>query len=66
MTDWWGDIEHALYRYLTQWADFTHSEAVAAISSPQSTGENRLYPRRTDSSERIDCQMENQTNRRAA
>lgn len=66
MTDWWGDKEHALFRYLTQWADFSPSEAIAAISSPESTGVAAFKSSHEPNRESIECPMEQDMNRRAA
>lgn len=60
MTDHWGDREWALYRYLTQWADFTSIEATNAVNNPT------FPPFNGDSPEGIYCPMEKQTDRRAA
>ena len=59
------DREHALYRYLTMWADFTPAEARAAISPQKSDVIHSREPWRVNPSDGIEYQMEQDKNRRA-
>lgn len=64
--DTWGDKEHALYRYLTMWCDFSPKRAREAINSPPEMRRAVGFPYwGQDSSESIESPMEQNPNRRA-